>query len=204
MTAATAVRPLSAAMTDTTGSHTIIVMISGWAGSGKDATAALMAEEMGFVRFAFADAAKQECAFAYGLPIERFYHGKDRPLEAQIPPYPDARTPRQLLLHHAADARLICDALYARMVVNEIKASKVHRIVISDWRYHVEYATLRDAFPDARIVTARIERSGIQQSAHPSEHELDHVQPTLRIQNDGSISDLRDTLKMWLRPYLTR
>jgi hypothetical protein len=32
----------------------IILMLSGWAGSGKDAAAALLLEEMGFIRFAFA------------------------------------------------------------------------------------------------------------------------------------------------------
>lgn len=183
-------------------------MLTGWSGCGKDAAATLMVEEMGFRRVAFADAVKQECAIIYGIPVERFYSGKDRPLERHIHCYPIARTPRELLLLHALDERAKDDALYARMVVDEIRDgigdSDMNRIVISDWRYRVELETIRSAFPDARIITVRIQRPGIQQSTHPSEHELDTMVPHFTLRNDGSISDLRDALKSLLRHYITR
>ena len=180
-----------------------IVMLSGWSGAGKDAAATLMAEEMGFRRFAFADAVKQECSALYGLPLERFYHGKDRPLESPHPFWPTARTPRDILLLHAADARAKDDTLFARMVAHDIQDSEHKRIVISDWRYHVEMDTLRTHLPDARIVTVRIYRTGIPYNPHPSEHELDGFVADVTILNDGSISDLRDSLKTRLRRFLT-
>lgn len=176
-----------------------ILMLAGWSGCGKDAAASLMVEEMGFQRFAFADAVKQECAILYGLPVDRFYLSKDRPLERHIHRYPTARTPRELLLLHALDERAKDDTIYARMVVNDIRDSEADRIVISDWRYRVELDTMRSAFPDARIVTVRIQRPGIQQSTHPSEHELDTMIPRFTLRNDGTISDLRDALKALLR-----
>ena len=182
--------------------HLTIVMLSGWSGSGKDAAASLMIEEMQFHRLAFADAVKQECSTLYGLALERFYRGKDRALEHPIPAWPTARTPRDLLLLHAADARVKDDELFARMVATDIRDSDAQRIVISDWRYHVELETLRSEFPDARFVTVRIYRTGINQSANPSEHNLDGMIPDVTIHNDGSISDLRDALKARLRPSL--
>ena len=76
------------------------------------------------------------------------------------------------------------------------------RVVISDWRYHVELNTIRAAFPDTRVVAVRIIRGQVEQRPHPSEHELDGMIPDVTIINDGSISDLRDALKASLRPYL--
>jgi len=179
-----------------------IILLTGWSGCGKDAAAALMAEEMHFTRFAFADAVKQECATLYGLSVERFHLGKDRPLDHTIPLYPTARTPRELLLLHAADMRAKDDALYARIVANEIRDSATRRVVISDWRYRVELTTIRAELPHARLITIRIQRPGIQQSPHPSEHELDTVRADVTLHNDGCISDLRDRLKTLLRPFL--
>ena len=37
---------------------TIIIMVSGWAGSGKDAAASILMDELGFQRLAFADISK--------------------------------------------------------------------------------------------------------------------------------------------------
>jgi hypothetical protein len=179
-----------------------IVMLTGWSGCGKDAAATLMIEEMHFARFAFADAVKEECATLYGLPLDRFYHGKDRTLERPVISWPSARTPRDLLLLHAADARKKDDSLYARMVAHAIKDSDAQRIVISDWRHHVEMETLRANFPDAQIITVRIMRTAVTQRPEHNEHELDGVPPHITIHNDGSISDLRDAIKSRLRPYI--
>ena len=41
----------------------MIIMLSGWAGSGKDAAASLLLEEMDCVRFAFADSLKLDAHF---------------------------------------------------------------------------------------------------------------------------------------------
>ena len=54
------------------GPRTMIILLSGWAGSGKDA-AALLLEEMNFVRLAFADAIKIEVAAATGIPLDTFH-----------------------------------------------------------------------------------------------------------------------------------
>jgi hypothetical protein len=163
-----------------------------------------MIEEMDFNRFAFADAVKQECSTLYGLSIERFHLGKDHSLQHPVPLYPTAHTPRDLLLLHAADMRAKDDALYARMVANDIRDSDAQRVVISDWRYRVELATIQTELPHARLITIRIQRPGVQQSTHPSEHELDNVRADVTLRNDGSISDLRDRIKALLRPLFVQ
>jgi hypothetical protein len=181
----------------------LILLISGWAGSGKDAAATLLVEEMGFQRFAFADSVKEICAHKYDIPLSRFHSlAKDSQLAHHVAAWPHARTPRDILIAHAAAARAKDNAVFARHVANDINQSDVERIVISDWRFLIEHTQLRDAFPDAQILTARIVRPGITQNNDATEHELDGISTDLVIANDGCISDLRDHLRALLRPYL--
>jgi len=180
----------------------LILCLTGWAGSGKDAAAALLVEEMGFKRFAFADAVKEICAHKYDIPLRRFDAGKDSPLERHVPAWPHAHTPRDILIAHAAAARAKDDAIFARHVAHSIQHSGTDRVVISDWRFPIELAHLRTAFSAARILTARITRPTVAQRENSTEHELDGVATDLMIVNDGCISDLRDTLRSQLRPHL--
>jgi cytidylate kinase len=181
----------------------LILLISGWAGSGKDAAAALLVEEMGFQRFAFADSVKDICAHKYGIPLLHFHSSaKDGPLESHVHAWPHAHTPRDILIAHAAAARTKDNTVFARHVAHDIKQSDADRIVISDWRFLVEHTHLRETFPTAHVLTARIVRPGITQNNNSTEHELDGRVTDLVIANDGCISDLRDHLRALLRPYL--
>lgn len=93
--------------------------------------------------------------------------------------------------------------VYARKVADVIKLAVdhgIHRIVISDWRYKREYNFLERALLGiATLITCRITRHGVTPSADPSEHDLDAQPMHAMIDNDGSISDLRDSLKAMLR-----
>lgn len=173
-------------------------MLSGWAGSGKDAAASILMDELGFQRFAFADPLKHDVARETGLSLEHFYsrHLKDRPIEL------DGKTtsPRALLIKAAADARAKYPNIYANMIADTIQRSGSHRIVISDWRYRKEYEVFQIAFN--KVVRIRITRPGIVQSPEPSEHDLDGEPMDIEIQNGGSLSMFRDALKDLVRPYL--
>lgn len=179
-----------------------ILLLSGWAGSGKDAAAALLVEEMGYHRVAFADSLKRICSKKFELPLSHFYEGKDRHIDHRIDAYPAARTPRDLMLAYARDARAVYDTIFAQAAAKEIadivRAGGKH-IVISDWRWPVEERVLRDAFPSARIIRGRIVRACVTQMEDPSEHSLDDADMDLIIQNDGTISDLRASLHVCLR-----
>jgi len=167
----------------------MILLLSGWARSGKDAAATLLQEEMGFCRFAFADALKHEVAAVHGLPLDLFHSpAKGIPLEGFN------KTPRDLLLAHAAAARAVDPDVYARQVLGKILWSNHDRIVVSDWRYKRELDFLQ-RFAGRPIVTVRIVRPGVSQMTDLSEHDLDDQAMNFTIQNDGGISDLRDRLK---------
>ena len=176
-------------------------MISGWAGSGKDAAASILMDELGFQRFAFADPLKHDTARETGLSLNHFYdpNMKDVPIEF------DGRivSPRSLLIKAAAAARQKYQNIYANMIADNIQKSGAGRIVISDWRYRNEYDVIRTFFGTATIVRIRIVRPGVIQSTEPSEHDLDDADMDVEIMNGGSLSMLRDTLKTLLRPQLS-
>ncbi len=174
-----------------------LLLFSGWAGSGKDAAAAILCEEHRFRRFAFADPLKKAVSEATGLHPSRFERPyKDRPLSAT-----DPRTPRDLLIRHADAARAVEPDIYSRAIVTEILSSGARRIVISDWRYRREGAVVADALAAKgwRIVRARITRPGVIPSDAPIEHDLDEFPMEWRIENDGTLSDLRQKVTAWAR-----
>lgn len=184
-----------------TSTMTTIIMLSGWAGSGKDAAASILMDELGFQRFAFADPLKHDVARETGLSLEHFYsrHLKDCKIEFDG----EMITPRALLIEAAADARANTPTIYANMTADTIQKVGSKRVVISDWRYRNEYETFRTFFGTAKIIRIRIVRPGVSHSPEPSEHDLDHESMDIEIMNGGSLSMLRDTLKTLVRPHLS-
>lgn len=178
--------------------HTpMVVLVSGWAGAGKDCAAALLVEECGFQRVAFADALKEDVAKVTGLPLDWFYTAtKDRPLPEPCTAYPTAKTPRDILLQHALVRRAIDPDVYSKGVAATIMDAPGVRFVVSDWRYRSEHKVIAEELGEFyRIFRVRIERPGIRQSADPSEHDLDNISMDYVITNDGTISDLRHAVK---------
>jgi len=174
-------------------------MLSGWAGSGKDAAASILMDELGFQRFAFADPLKHETARLTGIPLKHFYEPqlKDKPIEFEN----KTTTPRTLLIRHAAEAREKYPNIYANMIADTIQRAGSKRVVISDWRYRNEYEVCRTFFE--QVIRIRITRPGVIQSPDPSEHDLDGEPVDIEINNGGSLGMLRSTLKELLRPYLS-
>jgi len=170
-----------------------IILLSGWAGSGKDAAAILLMEEMSFDRLAFADALKEEVSRISGLPLHLFF---DRALK-DTPIGDTDVTPRQLLLQHALIIRATDPDIYAR----KIAAMCGSRTVISDWRYRREYEYM--ANQGFTVIRVRITRASVRPSDDPSEHDLDNEPFDAVIANDGSVSDLRDSLKAAIRPRVS-
>ena len=181
-----------------------IVLLSGWAGSGKDAAANLLVEEMNFTRLAFADLLKEDVSEKSGIPLSAFHDPaeKDKPIQ-----YMYHVTPRQLLLAHALKVRAADPDIYSRGVAAIVEERSVlgqSRFIVSDWRYKREYEVLRERLgPDACIIRGRINRPGIAVLDDPSEHDLDDESFDFTIMNDGCISDLRDRLKAAVRFHLS-
>lgn len=174
----------------------IVLLLSGWAGSGKDAAATLLVEEMGFERLAFADGLKEDVSRLFGIPLHIFHDrcAKDRVLEGST------KSPRDLLLEHALTIRATDPDAYSRRVATQILSGPGNRFVISDWRYKRECEHLHTILgSNVRVLRCRILRSAITPSSDPSEHDLKGESFDYVIQNDGCISDLRDALKALMR-----
>jgi cytidylate kinase len=163
----------------------MIILLSGKAGSGKDAAALILCEEMQFHRLAFADVLKEDVAKQTGIPIQTFHAKKDIIYDAGI-------SYRTLLIEHAAAAKAVDIDIYARKVADLILA-KPNKWVISDWRHYSELKCLLNR--GLTVVTVRINRPATALRSHFTETELDNYEFDHVIENDGSISDLRDKLK---------
>ncbi len=174
-----------------------IVMLSGWAGSGKDTVANIMVTDHGYTRFAFADALKDDVHQSTGIPMQILHspYMKMEALPFPIDGFPDAYTYRDVIIQHAARQRALDNDIYSRKVVDEIRTKKVVRVVISDWRYQREYEVLRQAFPDATIRKVAIRNPAVPQMDIPSEHDLDEVVMDTIIHNNSSLTDLGMVVK---------
>jgi hypothetical protein len=183
----------------------LIVLLSGWAGSGKDAAATLMVEEMGFMQHAFANSLKADVARTTGIPLENFHshYAKNRSLATPCSKYPTAQTPRDVLIQHAAAARATDPDVFAKHVADSIRMDMTPRHVISDWRYPNEYEWLRGAFT-CPILRVRVQRDSVVPLNDPTEHYLDEAPLDAILHNNGHIADLRDSIKTILHQQGTR
>jgi hypothetical protein len=180
----------------------LVVLLSGWAGSGKDTAAALLVDELAFERVAFADALKADVATRTGIPLAVFHSArKNEPLDAPNAAFPGARTPRDCLIAHATAMRADNPDIYAAIVAAHIGANG-GRYVISDWRFPNECAALCRHLEGATILRVRIVRPGMLPMADSTEHELDDAAFDAVIQNGGSISELRDRIKTTVSAHL--
>jgi hypothetical protein len=177
-------------------------MLSGWSGSGKDAAALLLVEEMRFVRLAFADMLKRAVSQESDVPLYYFHDQllKDAPLPGTN------QTPRDLLLAHAIKARATDPDIYSRILVTNIYPGSPYtrsdRFVISDWRYKREYEFIeRELRNVATIMRVRIQRPGVVPSDDHTEHDLDNDTFDIVIDNNDSISHLRDLLRSFVQGF---
>ena len=168
-----------------------ILLLSGYARSGKDSVANLLEEEKGYRRFAFADALKEMVAAHTGIPVGMFHSlQKDSVISGS------SKTYRDLLIEIADQKRAIDPDIFSRIVAAQIVESGVDRVVISDWRYKREESFLRSFLDPTvyHIQRVRVHRSTVIPSEKPIEHDLDGEPMDVAIENNGSISDLRDAI----------
>lgn len=153
--------------------HQTIVLIRGYSQSGKDFIGKALCRHYEFQRFAFADALKRIVASLYNCPIETLHsqHGKQQICETD----PQTRTYRQILIEEALRLRAIDDTMFVKECCQAIMKQNAPRIVITDWRYPIEYTLMCTLFPDANVIPLHIAREGMNPSPVKdiSEHHLD-------------------------------
>jgi hypothetical protein len=136
----------------------LIVLIAGWAHSGKDSVAKILVETYDFQKYAFADPIKQKVAEDEGIPLEWCY---DQKKKAEALPSNPTKTLREELIRVGEEAREMNKDVWASLIAEKIlKAVKKGKtkFVISDWRMIEELWALQRRLPDAVIVPIRIVR----------------------------------------------
>jgi hypothetical protein len=181
----------------------MICLLSGWSGSGKDATASVLVEKYKYTRLAFADILKEMVALEYDFPLEwtKSEAGKQMLL-------PHGKTVRECLIQRGQEIRRESgdSGFFARRVSEKIRAFPLHQnIVIPDWRFPVELETLQEELSDRRILQIRIQRlnqesSGVEDEF--TEHQLDYWPFEFILQNPGTtLNALNDSVEKFMNNY---
>jgi len=151
-----------------------IVLIRGYSQSGKDFIGKALCQHFRYQRFAFADSLKRMVAQLYQCPIDLLHSqsGKQQICEKDE----QRRTYRQILIDEALRLRAIDDTMFARECCQDImKQQNATKVVITDWRYPIEYTMLVEQFPDDLIIPLQVVCGDKKESpVHDiSEHHLD-------------------------------
>jgi len=168
--------------------HRIIILISGYAGSGKDMAADYLVKHKNFVKLSFAEELKLIVAKKYNIDhaLTLSQIGK-KTLDAG-----SGLTIRQLLIKEALMLRSENPDIFAHQLLQKVKLY-TNNIVISDFRYINEFEYLSKFLPVLK--TLRIDRFSSSSVDSNSETELDNFKFDYKISNRTSISNLYDEIE---------
>lgn len=172
-------------------SHPLIIMLSGYMGSGKDTVGKLL-KGHGFIRYAFADIMKDEVARLYKIDRSSLDTVAGKESKAMLSDG-KATTVRRILIDHAQGQRREDIHHWARRTLDRILGSGHERIVITDWRFPSEWDFLcRNTA--GKVVTWRVERYEAPPLIDPTEIALDTFPFDDIILNQGTVEELRETI----------
>lgn len=151
----------------------ILVALSGYAGSGKDALGQILVENHGFTRVAFADAIKRK-ALEYGWDGQKDTQG------------------RALLQNLGSAIRAYNPDFWLQIAMEQVM--QYDCVVITDCRFANEV----EAIKTNGGIVVRVERPGVgPANDHMSEHELGPANCNIKIDNNGTLEDLAKAAE-WL------
>jgi hypothetical protein len=163
--------------------------------SGKDSFAAVLVEESGFRRFAFADPLKDA---VLRLPVPVYDTVTDRPryrcLQDVVREHgwegaKEIRAVRRLLQEYGVAIREIQEDFWVRATLDRAvqHSHESGPSVVTDVRFPNEAEEVRDAGG----VIVRVSRPGlVSTDTHASETALDDFEPDLEVVNGGTLEDL--------------
>lgn len=173
----------------------MIIGLCGYAGSGKDTAASFLVQELGFIRYAFADKLK-EVAYAidpYVMVGPDRFERLTRIVDCQG--WDDAkrnhRDIRRLIQRVGTEAgrNLISDTLWIDLMLRDLNPNR--SAVVSDVRFPNEAEALRSVGG----VIVKVVRGSQSPMDHPSETEVDSIMSDHLLINNSSESDLHDEIR---------
>ena len=165
-----------------------IIMVSGYAGSGKDTISNFFVSNRQFVRVAFADSLKEFCSSKYKIDIKKFHTQEGK---ASLYEKNENMTLRDILIDEAYNQRRDDPNFFVNLVINKIKNLN-HDVVISDFRYLNEYYNIKREFSNNfKIKTLHVDRPKISVCDEESEHQLDEFKFDYHVTNNTTIGDLQ-------------
>lgn len=184
-----------------------IIVLSGFARSGKDTVAQILVEEFGFKQVAFADKLR-EMLYRLNPIVDTEWYPMSKPKKAGHwyvqdvidqygwSGYKETRFGseiRRLLQRLGTEAgrQTLWDTIWIDAALTG--HDEDDRLVISDGRFFNEF----DAVVSRGGYAWRIERPGVgPANDHPSETEaVDYPRFSLRIDNNGTVEELRDAVR---------
>lgn len=173
-----------------------IWLLSGFAGSGKDTAAVLLANLLGSQAIigSFAGTAKDAVAAKFNID-RRLLDTQEG--KATLVVFPTRQlTLRELLIEYAEREKR--KAGNPAVWAERIAAPITPHWILSDWRFLDELLYLRMRFPQAAIHTLRIERPCVHSSVSHTEHELDSFDFEHHVDNSGSLLHLANQIQIIL------
>lgn len=178
----------------------IVVLLSGWSGSGKDTVGKILQSKYNFQRLAFADVLKRMVAEEFQFPVAYCFSetGKQMKITAE-------KTVRGVLIQRGQEIRAKKGdpGFFARIVATEIQqivgnSVQPAGIVITDWRLPIELETLESTL-QLPILKVRINRSNMLKSPiqdQETESQLDNWKFDIMLENvDGDLHNLEKEIQ---------
>jgi dephospho-CoA kinase len=172
----------------------LIIMISGFRGSGKDTLGSLIIKHRKFKRYGFADQLKDIASKKYNF--DRKYADLREEKDKLRPEY-NNQSIRDLVRKESQEIEKTNSKMLSEEVLNkmkeDIKNDPEINFVITDFRYKHDYEPLEEYFGKKSILTIKINRIGIEipnEEKEPEEYALKHFEFDIYIQNDSSIEEL--------------
>lgn len=198
-----------------------VILLSGWARSGKDTVAEYLEHEYGYEQLSLAAPLKDATSEKYGVPRSWFddNNRKDKPLFG-VPVVPsDANTralqymfreslgtneegdlfwtPRALLILEGSVARSVNPNHWTAQLLAGI-ADAPGNYVVSDVRFPNEINLLQERLGMENVNTVRIHRFLTNPSTDASETSLDGYLFDTVLDNTGDLEDLYDILDLYM------
>lgn len=169
-----------------------VIMINGWAGSGKDTMADFLVRTKGYVKESIADSLKRMISTKYKLDPWYFNTQEGK---KSIPSGHNISA-REILIREALKCKMEDQDFFIKKTHAELKlydSLGYTTVVIPDFRYKSEYDYLSKFYKDIKTVCIR--RHDTIPINDPSEKDLENFIFDKEIFNTGSLDDFYSSIE---------